>query len=231
MHNKEGSPVGGPPLPEIKGIALDPVALHVEDEALSEWRFEDALRQLVTVESATPWWLGDLLAFGERTWRETYKDIAARANVEAKTIKNRVWVSKAIQPQDRVAGLSWAVHREVAKLPADEQSIWLERAKAGGWSAETLRDEIKKAEGAQPKPKPKPLATATPLLTEAIADVPGAYFAEATAILQDERLAVVDDEGGVCGITARGLVVLHALIEAAKGKVVRDEAVLEAVAA
>lgn len=123
-----------------KGIEVSPVGLDIQC-ALS---FEDWLHlgeMLKVAEGSMQFWLGDYLNYGEKNYGEKYAQaVDAR---QAETWKHYAWVAASVQKCTRVHDLSWAHHREVAKLDTKKQVEWLERAEKKGWSSRELKAAIR----------------------------------------------------------------------------------------
>jgi hypothetical protein len=97
------------------------------------------------------WDVGDWLVAGEddvfrRMKRVKVRELAADiTGYSQRTLKMAVSVARRIDPDVRVAGLSWWHHLLVACLDRDGQVDWLTRAAEEGWSAARLRDELRGA--------------------------------------------------------------------------------------
>jgi hypothetical protein len=96
------------------------------------------------LHSGIQWWLGDWFVFGHGRYRdgEMYHQALEETGRSAGGLYTLKWVAEKVGPEVRRADLSWSHHREVAKLPPDEQATWLARAVAGRWSVDLLRSTI-----------------------------------------------------------------------------------------
>ncbi|MGH9239789.1 MAG: hypothetical protein ACRD3G_17230, partial [Vicinamibacterales bacterium] len=99
----------------------------------------------VATEKACPWWTGDLLAFGEHKWGDRYHQAASLSGYTEETLRNKVWVSRAVDVSRRRDTLSYSHHVEVAGLPNDEQTKWLDEAETKELSVHTLRRQIQES--------------------------------------------------------------------------------------
>jgi hypothetical protein len=94
--------------------------------------------------------VGDILAFGDRYFHDTYADVidATREFIEknTKTLQNVTWVAKKIRPHVRKAStLSLSIHAEVAALPEEEQVAFLDAAESENMTVAELRKKIREA--------------------------------------------------------------------------------------
>lgn len=100
--------------------------------------------------------LGDALRFGEEKFGERYADAidATRAYMLAKGIamsKNWKWVAGKIPPERRHLLLTFGHHELVAKLPAGEQSEFLDLAEAEAMTVAELRKKVRERHPGKPK--------------------------------------------------------------------------------
>lgn len=89
--------------------------------------------------NATPWWLGDWLAFGQLKYGHRYKDAIAATGLDYQTLRNYAMVARRFDVSRRRDNLSFQHHAELCALSDDEQDLWLERAAAEGWPRKELR--------------------------------------------------------------------------------------------
>lgn len=137
--NSKRSPAGG--VPEIDGIEFGEVYAEVR-EGLGEADFLEALRVSATRHRSATWWLGDLLAYGEKAWGN-YGEMAAATGFAVGSLKNMASVSRSVPPEMREPGLPWRTHKVVAPLKPDEQREWLGLALAKGIKSDDLARAIK----------------------------------------------------------------------------------------
>lgn len=108
----------------------------------------EVLRKVVQIRDASNWWTGAMLNHGGDAFGEQYAQAASETGLSEDTLSILQYVESRVPPANRVQGLSWSHHREVAKLPPEEQLTWLTRARDGDWSVrelvEALRSEGKR---------------------------------------------------------------------------------------
>lgn len=126
-----------------------------------EWmRVGNTLQQ---VGNSINWWVGDWLNYGEKRYGETYAQAVEITGWEAERLMNAKWVASAIQTSLRKENLSWSAHKEVAKLPHEEQRFWLNKASIEGMKVRELRDAIRQSQLPPPAPVDDvPFSSATP---------------------------------------------------------------------
>ena len=99
-----------------------------------------AFLTLLTVQNAINWWTGDWLNEGDKRYGKTYEQAQRITGWKLNRLKNYKWVSRRVKKSTRVDSLSWAHHREVAKIESTEdQALWLERSEANRWSVSELK--------------------------------------------------------------------------------------------
>jgi len=135
-------------------FTFTPTSLDIPENATNE-EWADMGRVLMRLDGAIQWALADWLAYGEdHKWGETYQQVAAEFDYETETLYTYAWVARRVRANIRREGLSFAHHRAVARLPADKQRMWLQRALDGEngkpWSVRQLKEEIKRAQIAIP---------------------------------------------------------------------------------
>ena len=130
------------PLREVEELAgeFTATAWVGYDVNFSSWRH--TFEQIWRFQSALPWWLGDILSYGEGAYGEDYAAVIPEGTRAAESLRVYKWVAEAIAPEDRVAELSWTHHRLVAGMIPAMQVEWLKRALEGDWSTQQLKAEI-----------------------------------------------------------------------------------------
>jgi N6-adenosine-specific RNA methylase IME4 len=108
-----------------------------------EWM--DVFKALKQVEGCVQFWIGDCLAYRQQRWG-MYDDIAAETGMEVRTLREYKMVSENIKSGARAPELSYTHHREVASLPPEKQTEFLNRAVEENLSVRELRSEIRKAD-------------------------------------------------------------------------------------
>jgi hypothetical protein len=108
-------------------------------------QFDDWLevgRQISLIASASGWWLGDWLVYGQRTYRERYRTALDATPLDYQTLRNYAWVARRFDQSRRRGRLSFQHHAEVASMAEPDQDIWLQRAERLGWSRNELRRQL-----------------------------------------------------------------------------------------
>lgn len=118
-------------------------------------RWESALVALARNGRESDWTLGDLLNATKERYGDGLYDRAAELTGYAKRhLENLAWVARSVGPSVRDRDLSISVHEAVAKLPPDQQEMWLDRAHQHGIPADSLRKQVKDALGGPPPDEP-----------------------------------------------------------------------------
>jgi len=124
---------------------VTPVGLVVQGEpTFEEWqRLYDGLARL---DDFSNWAIGDAEAFTRPKYGEAADQLTANwPEHEYNKIKQCRWVAEKVKFGTRVPNLSWSHHREVGRLPEEQQREWLSAASEGGWSVQELRTAIRRA--------------------------------------------------------------------------------------
>jgi len=108
---------------------------------LDEW--VEHGRRFGAISRASAWWIGDWLRYGNAAFGERYARASRITGYDTQTLMNMVYVASAIPPEQRCEALSWSHHAEVAGLPPEERSRWLELAVSHRLSVRCLRAEIR----------------------------------------------------------------------------------------
>jgi hypothetical protein len=123
-------------------VSLSPTSLTVVGE-LDYERWEQIVNQLMVTEAAAPWWLGDLLRYGEAAHGEKYAQAVEMTGRSVATLTNWMWVAERYPPSKRRADVSWSIHREIAPLPPEDREKWLDAAENESWTKAELRRQIR----------------------------------------------------------------------------------------
>lgn len=93
---------------------------------------------------ASGFWLADWLRYGDgRTdWKDRLQQALDATDMTEKTLLNIRSVA-AIDPSRRREDVEFSHHVEVAPMPPEEQSAWLEKAAVNGWSVREMRLEVR----------------------------------------------------------------------------------------
>jgi hypothetical protein len=114
----------------------------VIDAALTVEDWSALVGYLARLDNGVPWWIGDVLVFGEHVYGSKYAAAAEATGLTLKTLKNYAWVARSVPAENRDPALPWSIHREVARLDAVEQRAWLSDAKDHAWTTDDLKREL-----------------------------------------------------------------------------------------
>ena len=98
--------------------------------------------EISRISSASAWWLGDWVIYGEQAYGTRYRAALEITALDYKTLRNYAWVARRFEVSRRRDTLSFQHHSEVAGLAAAEQDLWLARADRQRWSRNELRRRI-----------------------------------------------------------------------------------------
>lgn len=110
--------------------------------------------QLKQSRESLRWWIGDWLAYGEATYGERYAQALDNSEWDYQTLRNLVWVARAIPHADRRASLSWSHHAECAGLENDQRNALLDKTEAERLSVKDLRTLVHENDSHKPR-KPR----------------------------------------------------------------------------
>jgi hypothetical protein len=123
--------------PGRSGLSIEPLL------PFEAWR---ALGMRIAVHSsASAWWLGDWLIYGQAKYGRRYKDAIAATGLDYQTLRNYAVVARRFDMSRRRDTLTFHHHAELCALPNDEQDAWLDLAGAHGWSRNELRRRLRPA--------------------------------------------------------------------------------------
>lgn len=108
-----------------------------------------AMTWVQQVEKASPFWIGDLLSFGEAAYGEKYSQAVEATGHKASYLMNVASVASKIPVERRHPDLSFAHHQDVAALPEAEQEQWLDKAQEEDWTSKDLRNHIRVSKAKQ----------------------------------------------------------------------------------
>jgi len=108
---------------------------------LDEW--SGPLQLALWCQKASPWWIGDLLNWGESHFGEAFSQIC-EGHVSADQLQRYESVARRVPIENRRPSLSWSAHAAVARLPSEQQCLMLDRAERQGWNSEQLRVEVRR---------------------------------------------------------------------------------------
>jgi len=128
--------------------ALTITELRLPEEALPFDTYEAIGAWLGTVKRSSSWWLGDWLAYGERTYSERAAQAATATGLAEQTLLNVAYVARRVPPSVRRVGVPFHLHAEVAPLKPREQAEWLDSVEKHDWTRAELREKMSAARGA-----------------------------------------------------------------------------------
>lgn len=131
---------------ELLRYSIDEVSLIMPD-GVDFHTVEGMVFKMKGISDSIRFWLGDLVVYSERNHKELHSQLLDEMDYSKQSISDMMWVSKRVAASVRRKELTWSHHREVAKLPMEEQRRFLDIAVREKLSVLALREMI----------KPKPL--------------------------------------------------------------------------
>lgn len=120
-------------------------------------RYEAIGLGLRAVNALSAFLIGDWLLYGEHTYGEKYAQAASLLGYSPQTLANYASVAKRIPPsRRRPESVTFSIHAEVASLPPEEQTHWLQVAAEESLTREELRQRLR------PKELPAPRTVTCP---------------------------------------------------------------------
>lgn len=101
-------------------------------------------KRLVAVRSASSWWIGDWMRYGNAQYGEKYGAASLATGYDRQTLMNLAYVASRFPVERRRPGVSWSHHAELAALPEAEQEAWLDRIERDRLSVRSLREETRR---------------------------------------------------------------------------------------
>ena len=129
---------------QLDGFKFKSMELSIEGQhEIEKWLEVGTL--LTGMESSLNWWIGDWLVFGEHTYGQKYSQAESVTKHRQDYLKACNFVSSKVPASNRIVGLSWSHHREVAALAVVEQKKWLTQALENEWTVSELRINMRKS--------------------------------------------------------------------------------------
>ena len=117
------------------GVIAKTEATYEEWEAAFEW--------VQRVDKVSQFWVGDLLAYGDR-YGEMMSQVLEATEYAEQSCKNAKHVCATIPPERRKPSIGFAKHQEIAALETEEeQDHWLNKCEQENLTREALRAQIK----------------------------------------------------------------------------------------
>lgn len=122
----------------LAGFTLTAVGVEVEGQpTIEEWR--TAMQFIDRAASASMWWHGDMLRYGEATYGELASQDDGDEKYDYKTLRNAKYVAENVPMSRRRDTLSFGHHEVVAPLSPDQQVKWLDQAESETLTRSELR--------------------------------------------------------------------------------------------
>jgi len=105
----------------------------------------NALRFASASHEASPYWIGDLVAYAENRddWREKLDQAKSVTGLAEQTLHNLGYISRRLEEPERQLAPSPAHAAQVASLERPEQTEFLTKARTEGWTVSQLKSEIR----------------------------------------------------------------------------------------
>lgn len=131
-----------PPI-QIGGFAFRDFGIEVTGKPIYD-HYAAALSFARWARDGSPWWLADLLRYGEtrRDWQDRISQAESITGLSEKRLKNMRAVG-AIPVERRLEGVEFELHAEVAGLAPSQQTAWLTKALEGHWPLGELRMHLR----------------------------------------------------------------------------------------
>ena len=136
-------------LPALPGKVEQTGIILPANLSFDEWT--EIGSKLRGAREAVRWWIGDWLAFGEAAYGERYAQALDNAEFDYQTLRNFVWVARAIPHDQRRASLSWSHHAEAASLETEARNEVLQRAEVEQLSAKDVRAIVAETRPSKPR--------------------------------------------------------------------------------
>lgn len=165
---------------EIGGFKLKARTVEaIETPTIQGWQL--AFEFASEVEQASPFWVGDLLAYAEdrRDWREKLSQAMSVTKLAKHSLQNRSTISKKVTGRARELAPTLGHAAVVTKLEPEEQEEFLERARDEEWTVQELGHAV--------KTRKKVIAGQSPAVHDVIVSV--CVSVEASSGTAAERLA------------------------------------------
>jgi hypothetical protein len=157
---RDGAPGRHVPRHQRAAVPRSPESMLVTRTGL---RFPDSLEyepwklageHVTRLVESSSWCLGDWILYGEKNFKDRYRDAVEAAGIDYQTLRNYTWVARRFPLSRRRDTLSFQHHAEVAAMGSDDQDNWLDRAEQNSWSRNRLRQEIRRSRQQQ-RPLPE----------------------------------------------------------------------------
>lgn len=101
-------------------------------------------RTLLAERNAIDWRLADWMATGRETFGDqaAFDFLADELGIAPKALKSAVKVATAFPPHMRAAGLSFDVHKEIARVEPEQRLLLLTEAQRGRWNEKAAHEHV-----------------------------------------------------------------------------------------
>lgn len=133
---------------ELNGFTLGEKGVTVKGRPTHQ-QYQGTLDFVVRVKKFAGFWLVDLIRYADsrKDWAPIIDSIIDSEILAESSVKQYRYLGKhMLDTNDRVEGVDFGNHTLVAAMPHDEQTRWLEKAKANGWTQAELKDNLRAAE-------------------------------------------------------------------------------------
>lgn len=141
----------------VSGVRLTTTSLEITDPQLGIDAWLRIGRMLGHIHRTMNWWIGDWINKGEALFGELaaqgiegatsdrYNEAERITGLDQHTLQNLAIIAAGVPRSNRVAELSWSVHREVSKLDVADQKKWLKLAHENAWRTSDLVEAMREA--------------------------------------------------------------------------------------
>ena len=133
----------------IPGAELNSTSLTILSGVTREECIKNIAPMLKVIHNSVRWWWGDFLLHMEtKKWGEMYEYAEIASEYSYESLRKAKAVCVQIEPQRRIATLSFEHHREVASAFQDDlakQDYWLKWADREKTSVKDLRKQIRES--------------------------------------------------------------------------------------
>lgn len=105
--------------------------------------WENTLNALIWLARNHPWWIGDLVTYGEARFGEAFYNAIVPDPTTAEMIGRHAAVARAVKASERFPDLSWTHHREVVRLAPAARKEVLEYARDKGIASGKMREAVR----------------------------------------------------------------------------------------
>jgi len=120
-------------------VQLTSVGLVIPADGISQDTASHLLDMLLRLEGSIQWLIGDVLAYGQRVYGESYQAMAVAFGRDYQTIADYKWVASNVDFSLRNEKLTFNHHRMVAGFDVTGQAMWLDCAAEMKWSIAKMR--------------------------------------------------------------------------------------------